>query len=335
MSDVRRSVSAEVCPPSLISGSLASRMNDIRKLFSFIKPYWKGAVLSLILLSSLVVFDLSIPRLIQRIIDQGINQQDQSVVLSTAALMIAISVMSTLIAIGNNIFSIRVGEGVARDLREALFLKIQTFSFGNLDRQRTGQLIVRLTSDVNMFKILTQMSLRIGTRAPLMMVGSLILMINTSASLALSILPLLLVTSALIVFFVLKMEPLFLTVQQKLDRLNTVLQENIAGARVVKAYVRSDFEDERFEVANEKVCILRTCADAVRQHRHGDRHLVGWGTGHPGRDVDRPNRGFYQLSALDHDAADHDDHAVEHMGGGDRLGRSHQRSAGYRAGSAG
>ena len=226
-------------------------MNDIRKLFSFIKPYWKGAVLSLILLSSLVIFDLSIPRLIQRIIDQGINQQDQAVVLSTAALMIAISVMSTLIAIGNNIYSIRVGEGVARDLREAIFLKIQTFSFGNLDRQRTGQLIVRLTSDVNMFKNLTQISLRIGTRAPLMMVGSLILMINTSPSLALSILPLLVVTSALIVFFVLKMEPLFLTVQQKLDRLNTVLQENIAGARVVKAYVRSDFEDERFEVANE------------------------------------------------------------------------------------
>ena len=100
-------------------------MNHIRKLLPFVKPYWKRATLALILLTSLVVFDLSIPRLIQRIIDQGILQQNQQVVLQTAALMIGISVVSTLIAIGNNILSVQVGESVARDLREALFLKIQ------------------------------------------------------------------------------------------------------------------------------------------------------------------------------------------------------------------
>jgi ATP-binding cassette, subfamily B, multidrug efflux pump len=226
-------------------------MIHIRKLFHFVKPYWKPAVLSLILLTSLVFLDLSIPRLIQRIIDQGINQHNQDVVLQTAAIMIVLSLLSTLIAIGNNIFSIRAGEGVARDLREALFLKIQTYSFGDLDRQRTGQLLVRLTSDVNALKTLTQISLRIGTRAPMLMIGSLILMISTSATLALTLIPLLVGTSALIVFFILKMEPLFRTVQQKLDRLNTVLQENIAGARLVKSFVRADFEGERFEGANE------------------------------------------------------------------------------------
>ncbi|HEY3341592.1 MAG TPA: ABC transporter permease, partial [Anaerolineae bacterium] len=226
-------------------------MNHIRKVLSFVKPYWKAAVLAFIALCGMVVLELSIPRLIQRIIDQGINKQDQAVVLTTAAIMVGISILDAVLAIANNLLSIQVGEGVARDLREALFLKIQTYSYGNLDQQRTGQLIVRLTSDVAALKNLVQISLRIGSRAPLMMIGSLILMFNTSPSLALTMLPLLLVSSVLIVFFVGKMEPLFRTVQQKLDRLNTVLQENISGVRLVKSFVRADFEGERFEGANE------------------------------------------------------------------------------------
>jgi ATP-binding cassette subfamily B multidrug efflux pump len=226
-------------------------MNHILKLTPFVKPYWKRALAALALLIILVFMDLSIPRLIQRIIDHGIEQQNQQVVIQTGLLMLGISVLSTLVAVGNNILSVRVGESVARDLRDALFRKIQTFSFGNLDRIKTGQLMVRLTSDARALQRLTQVSLRIGTRAPLLMIGSLILMINTSRSLALTMLPLLLVTSAIILFFVFKMEPLFRSVQQKLDRLNTVLQENIAGARLVKAFVRADFEGEHFETANE------------------------------------------------------------------------------------
>jgi ATP-binding cassette, subfamily B, multidrug efflux pump len=226
-------------------------MNDLKKLIHFVKPYWRRSVVALILLTSLVFMDLSIPRLIERIIDQGITAHNQPLVLQTAILMLSISVVSTLIAIGNNNLSVRVGESVARDLREALFLKIETYSFGNLDRQKTGQLMVRLTSDVNALKSLTQVTLRIGTRAPLLFLGSLILMFSTSKSLALSMVPLLVITTVIIVFFIFKMEPLFRSVQQKLDRLNTVLQENIAGAHLVKSFVRADSEGKRFESANE------------------------------------------------------------------------------------
>ena len=226
-------------------------MAAIRKLLPFVKPYWKRATLALILLTSLVFMDLAIPRLIQQIIDKGITQHNQTVVLQTSLLMIGISILSTVIAVGNNIYSVQVGESVARDLRDALFLKIQRYSYGNLDQQQTGQLMVRLTSDSSAVQRLVQITLRIGTRAPLLMIGSLILMINISPSLALTMLPLLLVTSAVIIFFIVKMEPLFRSVQQKLDRLNTVLQENIAGAHLVKAFVRADFEGERFETANE------------------------------------------------------------------------------------
>ena len=101
-------------------------MNHVFKLSSFVRPYWKRSVMALVLLTTLVFMDLSIPRLIQRIIDQGIAQHNQQVVIQTGLLMLGISALSTIIAVGNNNLSVRVGESVARDLREAIFHKIQT-----------------------------------------------------------------------------------------------------------------------------------------------------------------------------------------------------------------
>jgi len=226
-------------------------MKHIRKLLSFVKPYWRRSLVSLVLLVTVIFMDLAIPRLIQRIIDQGITANDLQVVISTTLVMLGISVLQTFFAIGNNILSIQVGEGVARDLREALFLKIQSFSFGNLDKMNTGQLMVRLSSDTTVFQRLVQVSLRIGTRAPLLMIGSLILMFNTDARLSLLMLPILIIITVIIAFFVSKMGTLFRSVQQRLDKLNTVLQENIAGVRLVKAFVRADHEAQRFEESND------------------------------------------------------------------------------------
>jgi ATP-binding cassette subfamily B multidrug efflux pump len=226
-------------------------MKHIRKLLYFVKPYWRRSLLALLLLTAVVIMDLSIPRLVQRIIDQGISQHNMQVVLQTTLLMLGISAVDMLFAILNNNLSVQVGESVARDVREALFLKIQSFSWGNLDHLNTGLLMVRLSSDTTIFQRVVQITLRIGTRAPLLMIGSLILMFSTDRRLALMMMPLLFCTIVIIVFFVARMEPLFRTVQQKLDRLNTVLQENIAGVRVVKAFVRDDYEQERFGAANE------------------------------------------------------------------------------------
>jgi len=226
-------------------------MAHIRKLLPFVKPYWRRSLVSLVLLIAVIFMDLAIPRLIQRIIDQGITPNDMQVVISTTLWMLGISIVQTFFAIGNNNLSVQVGESVARDLREALFLKIQSFSFGNLDKMNTGQLMVRLSSDTTVFQRLVQVSLRIGTRAPLLMIGSLILMFNTDSHLSLIMLPILVIITAIISFFVSKMGTLFRSVQQRLDKLNTVLQENIAGVRLVKAFVRADHEAERFEESNE------------------------------------------------------------------------------------
>ncbi|HMD90102.1 MAG TPA: ABC transporter permease, partial [Anaerolineaceae bacterium] len=195
--------------------------------------------------------DLSIPRLVEQIIDQGIKKNNLNVVLTTSAIMLGITILDTLVAIGSSIYSVRVGQSVSRDLREAIFLKIQNFSYGNLDRFGTGKLMVRMTNDADAVQRFVQISLRIGASAPLTLIGSFILMYITNHQLALSLIPLLLVTSAVLVFFSIKMEPLYQTVQTKLDWLNTVLQENISGSRLVKAFVRSEHESQRFEAANE------------------------------------------------------------------------------------
>lgn len=226
----------------------------MKKLFEYtkyIKPYWKQTLLAVVLLLVVVFLDLTIPRLVQQIIDEGIYQNDMAVINRTALLMLGISILSTLFSIGNNNLSVMVGEAFARDLREDLFVKIQNLSYGNLDRIKTGDLIVRLTSDVGVLQQTYRMSMRIGLRGPLLIIGSLILMVSTDPKLTLSIAPLFLVIISLIVIVVGKLGPIFKTVQEKLGNLNNVLQENIAGVRVVKAFVRKNREEERFEQVNE------------------------------------------------------------------------------------
>ncbi|MCD6355861.1 MAG: ABC transporter ATP-binding protein [Anaerolineaceae bacterium] len=227
-------------------------MKKLIKYASYMKPYWKQAVLAITLLICVVFMDLSIPRLVQRIIDDGIHQKNMSVVYSTSLIMLGISLLSTLFSIGQNTLSVRAAEAFARDLREAIFVKIQSFSYGNLDQLKTGDLIVRLTSDINILQQTYRMSMRIGLRGPLLIIGSIILMVTTDASLTLKIVPLLVLTILLIIFFISKLGPIFRKVQKNLSKLNNVLQENIAGVRVVKAFVRRSYEKDRFEVVNAK-----------------------------------------------------------------------------------
>jgi ATP-binding cassette subfamily B multidrug efflux pump len=226
-------------------------MKSLFRIARFARPYWKQSLIALSLLTTVVFLDLVIPLLIQRIIDEGIARGNMQVIVHTTLLMLGISVVNTVFAIGNNIYSVQVGESYGRDLRERLFVKIQTFSFGNLDRMQTGQLMVRLTSDVTIVQRVVQVFLRIGTRAPMLMAGSILLMFLTNTRLALLILALLVFTTLIIIVFTTQTGPLYLGVQQRLDKVNTVLQENIAGVRVVKAFVLADFENERFNTTNQ------------------------------------------------------------------------------------
>jgi ATP-binding cassette subfamily B protein len=228
-------------------------MKSLQRILNYAKPYRGQAILALILLVAVIGIDLLLPRLIQRLVDEGVSQGDFRAIWTTALAMIGFASLNALMMAGNTILAARVAQSFAADLRSALFRQVQTFSFGNLDDFQTGELMVRLTSDVNMVQTVVLMSLRILTRAPLLMVGSAILLVVTSPRLAAIISVFLPLIVGFIWFFVRKAQPFFLKVQRKLDQLNQVLQENLAGARVVKAFVRGEYEKERFSHVNDEL----------------------------------------------------------------------------------
>jgi ATP-binding cassette subfamily B protein len=205
-----------------------------------------------------VLAELQIPRLLQSIIDTGIPSKDLYLIGTTALLMVGLAFFDAGMAIGNTFLSVRAAQSFAADVRSAVFRRIQSFSFGNLDKFQTGQLIIRLTSDINIVQMMVMMGLRMFIRAPLMIIGSVVMMYSINSELAgitLLIMPLTLVLSGI---FVWKGQPMFTQVQTKLDRLNSVLQENLSGVRVVKAFVRQKHEGERFAVANEALASQAT-----------------------------------------------------------------------------
>jgi ATP-binding cassette subfamily B protein len=227
-------------------------MATIRRILQFLRPYAKEVILASIMMVLVVIADLSIPTLVKIIIDDGIYAGDMSTILRTSLIMVSATIISAVLAIGNSVFSIRASQGLATDLRDAIYTKIQSYSFGNLDDFQTGQLLTRLTSDVNQVQTLVQMSLRILTRAPIMLVGSLILMFYLDSRLAMNMLVILPVTLVVMILAIRYIQPLFKMVQNKLDNLNQVLQENLSGIRVVKAFVRGDYENKRFRTVNEE-----------------------------------------------------------------------------------
>jgi ATP-binding cassette subfamily B multidrug efflux pump len=225
-------------------------MSNIGRILKFIKPYRRQAILSLLLLLGVVAADLLVPRLTQRIIDEGVAKQDMGMILSTSLLMLGAATVSALFSVGNTVLSVRVAMGFSADLRSAIVRTVQSWSFGNLDRFQTGKLLVRATSDVNQVQLIVQMFLRIMTRAPLWMLGSVVMLTITSRQMALLMLALFPIVAVIITLFLTRVRPLVMAVQQALDRLNQVLQENLAGVRVVKAFVRAEHENGRFDAAN-------------------------------------------------------------------------------------
>jgi ATP-binding cassette subfamily B multidrug efflux pump len=225
-------------------------MKSSLKLVKFLKLYWKWAVLAPLLMILEVAMDLMQPRLIQRIIDEGIAQLEMSIVINTGLLMVGLALIGAVGGFGCTVFATLAAQGFGADLRHTLFGKVQSFSFGNLDDLETGQLITRLTNDVTQVQTVVAMMLRIMVRAPFTLLGSLVMAILTSPQLALLFLVLGPLVLGQVTWVISRATPMFSLVQAKLDDLNTVMQENLAGVRVVKAFVRAAHEIKRFTTAN-------------------------------------------------------------------------------------
>ena len=228
-------------------------MNATRKLSGFLKPYWYWAVLAPLMMMVEVAMDLLQPRMVQRIIDQGIAQSNMTIVIQTGLIMIGLAAIGLVGGMACTVFSVLAAMGFGTDLRGTLFAKVQALSFGNLDKLDTGKLITRLTNDVIQVQDMVMMLLRIMVRAPLLMIGSLILGVMTSPQLALLFVVLIPLVSIVLVWTINKTYPMFSEVQRRLDRVNTVLQENLAGVRVIKAFVQERHEIGRFHRANDSL----------------------------------------------------------------------------------
>ena len=226
-------------------------MRATRKLAGFLRPYWLWAILAPLLMMLEVAMDLVQPRLVQRIIDQGIAQNDLDVVFSTVAMMAGLALIGVAGGMGASFFAVWAAQGFGADLRSTLFRHVQSFSFGNLDELETGKIITRLTNDVVQVQELVMILLRIMVRAPLMLVGSLIMAILTSPPLSLLFVVLIPIVLFFLIWIINRTFPMFGVVQAKLDAINTVMQENLAGMRVVKAFSRADCEIDRFNTVND------------------------------------------------------------------------------------
>jgi ATP-binding cassette, subfamily B, multidrug efflux pump len=228
-------------------------LSELIRTAKYLKPYKKGAVLAIFFLALVVAAELAIPRLVQTIIDEGVAKQNMAVITQMSLLMVGVSLLAALFMTANTVFAIRSSRGFEADLRETTYEKIQSFSFGNLDEFTTGQLLTRLTSDLNQVRMVVTLSLRMFTRMPLTFLGSIAIMLATNLRLSLIMAVLLPVTLVFSYFFIKLLQPLFTKVQERLDRLNQVMQENLLGIRVVKAFVRRDYENKRFEKANDEL----------------------------------------------------------------------------------
>ena len=191
-----------------------------------------GAFISLLLSTA---GSLIVPRLTQIIIDQGISAVSMTVIVWGALGIVGAAVVSAVFTYLQGFLAARASQGVAYDLRNTLYAHIQRLSFGYHDRAQTGQLLTRATSDVEMVRMFISIGLVQLVSALLMMTGSLALLLGTNWQLTLMTGPVMVVVLMVFAFFASKGRPLFVQVQQRLGRLNTVLQENLAGIRVVKA----------------------------------------------------------------------------------------------------
>ncbi|MGC8971574.1 MAG: ABC transporter ATP-binding protein [bacterium] len=223
----------------------------MKKLLIYLKPYWKVAILAPILMIIEVICDLSQPTLLARIVDYGIVKGDLYFILRTGLLMVGIAFIGMIGGVGCTITSTIASQGFGTDLRASVFKKIQSFSFSTLDKFKASTLITRLTNDITQLQNLVMMSLRIVVRAPLLFLGGIVMMISINyklASILVLVVPLLIF---IFIHLVKRSFPLFTIVQQKIDKLNSVILENLLGIRVVKAFVREELERSRFNEANE------------------------------------------------------------------------------------
>lgn len=226
------------------------RSDILSKVMHLMNKYKIYAILSPILMILEVLSDIIIPYLMSKIVDIGIKNNDINYIVKMGLLMIGTAVVAMILGIISAHFGARAGYGFAAELRNETFKKVQGFSFSNLDNFTVSSLITRLTNDCNTIGQVTMMSLRMAIRAPFLLLFALVMAFKINASLARVFLISIPTTVIIIGIGLKKARPLFLKFQTRVDRVNSIIQENLVGIRVVKSFNRQKHEETRFEERN-------------------------------------------------------------------------------------
>lgn len=229
----------------------------LKKLFSRLGEYKRSALISPIFIGIEVIFEMLIPTLMTVIIDSGLNGNDGKGDMKFIVIMglatFGVAMLSLLCGIQASKYASYASAGFAKNLRKDLFSKIQSFSFTNIDKFSTAGLITRFTTDVNNIQNSFQMLIRGFVRAPLMMCVAIFMSFMISPKLSMIFIVAVLFLGSFLVFVIFKVHPIFTAAIKKYDDINSSLQENINGIRVVKAYIREKYETNKFKKATENL----------------------------------------------------------------------------------
>ena len=220
------------------------------RIFSYMRPYRKYTVMAVICVVLETMFELIIPLIMADIIDVGVKYGDKAYIFQQGGLMLLCALLSLILGVGGSRFSAVCGQGLGAELRKAEYRKVQGFSFANTDRFRTSSLITRLTSDVTTIQNSVSTGLRPACRAPVMMVTAIVVSFFINAQLALVFLVAAPLLGVLLFLIIRKVRPMYTKMQGAIDQVNRIIQENLTAIRVVKAYVRKDYEIAKFEEGN-------------------------------------------------------------------------------------
>lgn len=235
----------------------------MKRWFRYIKPYKWYFILGPMCMIVEVIGEVIMPKFLASIINNGIADKSVGYILMLCAFMVLTALSMMAGGVGGAYFGAKAAVGFATDLRRDLYAKVQDFSFANIDKFNTGSLVTRLTNDITQIQNFINMLLRMCLRAPGMLVGALIMAIilNPPLSVIFAVaMPILVLT---MVFIISKGFPRFSHMQTKIDALNSNVQENVTNVRVVKSFVREDYEREKFGKANSELKWATTSAMSV------------------------------------------------------------------------
>jgi ATP-binding cassette subfamily B protein len=229
-------------------------MSDVKKLLKGLeKKYVVNTFLSPVVMIGEVVMEVIIPFVMAKIIDVGVANKDLPFVLKTGLLMVCLALISLCFGMLGTKFSTFAATGFATNLRKRLFDKIQTFSFANIDKFSTASLVTRLTTDITMTMNVYRMLIHMCVRSPFMLIAGSVMAFTINKKLAVVFLVAIPIIAFSILFISVKAHPRFEKMMKKFDKMNGAIQENLIGIRVVKAFVRGKYEEQKFNQAAEDV----------------------------------------------------------------------------------